>query len=282
MLPPGPQHLLNTFPSLFGPCIAIGLGFFSLNHFSILRLSIWEIITLSLVLRPLVFAIRNWIERRAFGREAKANGATLPPIVPESSFAIVGKLTESLKSGYPADAMFEYMQQYGDNVIQFNFFGNRMLFTTEPDHFKSLLATQFDAFEKGPSARDIMDSFLGVGIFNSDGRFTLDSASEYLFGHNVDSISVGIPYPSYAAEKNTPSFYNHPANVFQHAFEEGQLRSTYRIGAGDDWRMFEFWKDEVIPRRRVIDSFTEPAGGAKNELSTARRKETRAPCLRIW
>jgi hypothetical protein len=89
-------------------------------------------------------------------------------------------------------------------------------------------------------------------------RFTLDSASEFLFGHNVESLSAGIPYPPYAEHKNLPTFTNHSSNIFSRAFAQGQSFATARIAFADEWSLAEFWKDKILPERKVMDSFTEP------------------------
>ncbi|KAF9040810.1 cytochrome P450 [Panaeolus papilionaceus] len=90
------------------------------------------------------------------------------------------------------------------------------------------------------------------------GRFTLDSASEFLFGYNVDSLAAGISYPKHASHKNHVTFHNHPSNSFLHAFNQGQHKVAVRGGGGRDWPFFEFWKDEIVPLRKQIDAFTEP------------------------
>ena len=89
-------------------------------------------------------------------------------------------------------------------------------------------------------------------------RFTLDSATEFLFGHDVGSLSANIPYPASAAHLNKPSFYNHPSTIFVKAFTEGQNRTVARASLGQDWPLGEFWSDRVAPLRKVMDNFTEP------------------------
>ncbi|KDR74359.1 hypothetical protein GALMADRAFT_580139 [Galerina marginata CBS 339.88] len=89
-------------------------------------------------------------------------------------------------------------------------------------------------------------------------RFTLDSASEFLLGNNVGSLSAGIPYAHSTGKENGASFYEHPSTVFIKAFTEGQVLSVSRFGFGSDWPLAELWKDRVAPLREVMDSFTEP------------------------
>jgi len=101
---------------------------------------------------------------------------------------------------------------------------------------------------------------LSYPSFNEDlaSRFTLDSATEFLFGASVHSISAGLKYPQYAAHKTPQSFYNHPSNFFVKAFGEGQVLTTTRIGLGADWPIAEFWEDKVVSLRETMDKFTEP------------------------
>jgi hypothetical protein len=99
-------------------------------------------------------------------------------------------------------------------------------------------------------------------------RFTLDSASEFLFGNNVESLSANILYPPSAAHLNKPSFYNHPSTIFVKAFTAGQSTTAVRSSFGNDWPLFEFWFDKVAPFRKIMDNFTEPL----MEAALARRK----------
>jgi hypothetical protein len=89
-------------------------------------------------------------------------------------------------------------------------------------------------------------------------RFTLDSASEFLFGHNVDSLSAGVPYPPYAEHKNPPAFASHSSNIFARAFSQSQLLVTSRSAYADEWPLAEFWTDRIYPQRKILDNFTEP------------------------
>ena len=101
----------------------------------------------------------------------------------------------------------------------------------------------------------------------------MDSATEFLFGHNVESLSANIPYPPSAAHLNKPSFYNHPSTIFAEAFAEGQKLSVVRSSLGKDWPLVEFWTDKVAPLRKVMDNFTEPlmeAALAKRNLELSK------------
>ncbi|KAF9475881.1 cytochrome P450 [Pholiota conissans] len=89
-------------------------------------------------------------------------------------------------------------------------------------------------------------------------RFTLDSATQFLFGHDVESLSAGLPYPESSPLANSPAFCNHPSNVFVDAFLKGQIFTALRLQMGSAWPLAEFWGDKVKPLRKTMDKFTEP------------------------
>ncbi|KAF9475888.1 cytochrome P450 monooxygenase pc-3 [Pholiota conissans] len=89
-------------------------------------------------------------------------------------------------------------------------------------------------------------------------RFTLDSATQFLFGHDVESLSAGLPYPESSPLANSLAFRNHPSNVFVDAFLKGQDLTALRGRMGPTWPLAEFWGDKVKPLRKTMDKFTEP------------------------
>ncbi|KAI5830824.1 cytochrome P450 [Schizophyllum commune Tattone D] len=88
-------------------------------------------------------------------------------------------------------------------------------------------------------------------------RFTLDSATEFLFGYDINSSGAGLPYPEYAKERNPETFTKHPSNVFVKAFAEGQELTVHRYRAGSAWRLVEFFSDSVNPRREVVNDYVK-------------------------
>jgi len=89
-------------------------------------------------------------------------------------------------------------------------------------------------------------------------RFTLDSATEFLFGIDVGSIQAGLPYPPKSHVNNPTVLTNHPSTLFVEAFQEGQFLTSSRGNYGIDWPLKEFWKDKIKPLRRQMDVFLEP------------------------
>ncbi|THV01190.1 cytochrome P450 [Dendrothele bispora CBS 962.96] len=99
-------------------------------------------------------------------------------------------------------------------------------------------------------------------------RFTLDSATEFLFGKDVNSLGAGLPYPppssTFPPQTETDFIPSHPSNLFAQSFLEAQELTGFRTRYGIHWRLFsgEFWADEVGKRRKVVESgFVEPVLG---------------------
>jgi len=89
-------------------------------------------------------------------------------------------------------------------------------------------------------------------------RFTLDSATEFLFGKDVCSLSAGLIYPPSSPLSKDVAFENHPANKFAHAFSSAQIAAAYRGRFGSAWRLFEFFSDRVKAHMDVCYEFIDP------------------------
>ncbi|KAF7318139.1 hypothetical protein HMN09_00322000 [Mycena chlorophos] len=108
-------------------------------------------------------------------------------------------------------------------------------------------------------------------------RFTLDSATSFLFGKSIDSMSAGLPYPDSSPFADSPQFVNHPSNTYVRAFVESQWLTVQRAAFQKRWPLFEFWSDRVKPQRKIIDEFIEPimndALASKGKTWTRENKE---------
>jgi cytochrome P450 len=261
-------------------------------------------------------------------RRAATKGAILAPQVPSKWIGGLDLLLSSVRNfrqGYMGEVVEKQCKEYG-NTISLRILWEDKVFTTEPEHVKAILATQFNSFVKGPAFFDSSFSLLGTGVFNSDGdiwkfhrsmtrpffnrdrisdfeifekhaddaiwqlrtrlrqgypvdfqdmisRFTLDSATEFLFGKDVCSLSAGLVYPPKSPLSKNATLDNHPANQFAHAFIEAQLATAYRGRFGQNWRLFEFWSDRVQKYMHVCHEFIDPilkeALAKKNALKEA-------------
>ncbi|GAB1521179.1 hypothetical protein RhiTH_004270 [Rhizoctonia solani] len=88
-------------------------------------------------------------------------------------------------------------------------------------------------------------------------KFTLDSASEFLFGINVRSLEQPLPLPHV---KETEG------NTFSAAFTSVQAQAVVRFSYGALWPYMEFFSDRTGRDMRVIDAFINPILEAKLSL----------------
>ncbi|KAF9563333.1 cytochrome P450 monooxygenase pc-1 [Agrocybe pediades] len=316
LVPPGPVYLLKLLPFFLIPSALAYYAFLTANKtFWGGSLPHWLIISVSTLARPLLFVFQRYLNRYLEHRAAAANGAFVIPHVEEklpnfAGFSLVKTLVADIHKSHPGTAFQEWRKQYG-STYQLRLPTDNRVITDDPDHVKAILATQFDAFHKGPVTYDMFRSLLGTGVFNSDGdmwkfhrnmtrpfftrdrisdfeifdrhashalklakdrlaegqpidfqdlvsRFTLDSATEFLFGYQVDSLSAGLPYSPRSGIPNSSEFLNHSSNVFVDAFLAGQVQIAVRARRGPIWPLMEFWKDEVKPSREIVDGYTTP------------------------
>ncbi|KAH9483075.1 Cytochrome P450 monooxygenase 75 [Psilocybe cubensis] len=320
VIPPGPLYLLKLLPFFLGPpTVAISI-LRADAVFANRAIPTWLYIAAALLARPLFSVFQRYYTRYSVAKAAAASGAFVIPHVQEERPAFAGlslmkQLVQDLKNGYPGDLILKWKEMYG-NVYQLRLVSDNRIVTFEPDHFKAILATQFESFGKGPILHSQLKSLLGIGVFNSDGlciddqrirfhrtmtrpfftrdrisdfdifedhadralklakdrlaegqavdiqdltsRFTLDSATQYLFGHDVQSLSAGLPYSPESKVQNSTEFLNHPSNVFADAFLAAQIQVAYRARMGPNWPMGEFWGDKIAPLRRILEDFIEP------------------------
>ncbi|KAK0200210.1 cytochrome P450 [Desarmillaria ectypa] len=120
--------------------------------------------------------------------------------------------------------------------------------------------SDFDNFERHAvdtisSIRARLKEGYPVDFQDAVARFTLDSATEFLHGKDVNSISAGLPYPAGSGNNHSA---NHPSSVFVKAFAKAQEQIVIRFHRGLYWPLCEFWADEIKPLRQVVDDFVQP------------------------
>lgn len=89
-------------------------------------------------------------------------------------------------------------------------------------------------------------------------RFTLDSATEFLFGKDVKSLAAGLPYPPSSDRVRSESDSSNPANAFAEAFLEAQNLSATRGRYSSAWALLEILGDKVAVQMKTIDNFIQP------------------------
>jgi len=97
----------------------------------------------------------------------------------------------------------------------------------------------------------------GIAVNAQDvlSRFMLDTATEFLFRRDVESLSAELPYPSMRKGYTRPT---HPSDEFALAFGRAQEYAFPRALRGRVWPLFEFWKDTVTVERNLTDKFINP------------------------
>ncbi|KAF9468760.1 cytochrome P450 [Collybia nuda] len=329
--PPGPAFLFRNLPSI---CLPFG-GTYVLHHFTQIclgiQLPIWAFILPLALSLPVTLTLKVLYAEYVNRKAAAIRGAVLPPQVYDKwpgGISLLMKSVRNHKEGYPGDPLLECSKLYG-NTFNIKILFESRIFTTEPEYIKAILATQFEYFEKGrpfmkalleqiqilyftgPEFYLQMKSFLGTGVFNSDGemwkfhraitrpffnkdrvthfdiferhaqdaikqlkvrlsegypvdiqdlasRFTMDSATEFLFAKDVQSLDAGIPYPHYSPLSHSSTAAAHPANIFSKAFDKVQRSISLRSRFGAFWPLAEFWTDKVQLQMATIHNFINP------------------------
>jgi len=84
-------------------------------------------------------------------------------------------------------------------------------------------------------------------------RFTLDSASEFLFGKNVESLTDTLPYPHHLVGPQTarPS----SADAFAAAFAEAQFIIAERGRFGWTWPLHEIFHNKTNVLMKIVNAF---------------------------
>jgi hypothetical protein len=90
-------------------------------------------------------------------------------------------------------------------------------------------------------------------------RFTMDTATSFLFGQDVRSLDAGLPYPDNAVAGrpvNLPAV--HPSSAFATAFQDAQMITSLRARLGAHWPLAEFWDDKLAKPMGVVRGFLDP------------------------
>ncbi|RDB21763.1 hypothetical protein Hypma_011093 [Hypsizygus marmoreus] len=89
-------------------------------------------------------------------------------------------------------------------------------------------------------------------------RFTIDAASEFLFGKNLDTLSGLLPIPGKTAMGPKGSATEDAWGSFSGAFEMAQQIVTTRARIGYLWPLFELFGDKTEPYVKIIQQWLDP------------------------
>jgi hypothetical protein len=100
-LSPGPSYLLQSVPYFATPStIVYACLTLAKKHLS-LAVPNWLTVAAVIFARPAIFIFTRYYSRFADSRNAAANNAVLAPLVRQSAFSVISKITESFRNGYP-------------------------------------------------------------------------------------------------------------------------------------------------------------------------------------
>ncbi|CCM02715.1 uncharacterized protein FIBRA_04822 [Fibroporia radiculosa] len=124
--------------------------------------------------------------------------------------------------------------------------------------------TDFELFERYTTTTlALISKFAATGrpidVQDLYARFTLDAASEFLFGKNVATLASQLPEPGRARMGAMGSATDDAFGAFAQAFEAAQVRVITRARRGYFWPAFEFFfPDPQVRFRRTIDRWVSP------------------------
>ncbi|KAG2004913.1 cytochrome P450 monooxygenase pc-3 [Coprinopsis cinerea AmutBmut pab1-1] len=168
--PPGISYLLRKVPPLLFPGLLAYATTHYVKRFTGISLPGWAVFLCVVLAKPLQFLVSTRYRRYLNEKEAQKLGAKMAPHVQESGLAIVSKLLEMFDRGYPGDTLQEWASKHG-NIYETRLPTEGFIWTTEPEHVKAILATEFENFPKESLFIEQMVSLLGDGIFSVNGEF---------------------------------------------------------------------------------------------------------------
>lgn len=84
-------------------------------------------------------------------------------------------------------------------------------------------------------------------------RFTLDSASEFLLGNDINSLADTLPYPHNF--RNSFPVTSSSADAFATAFAEAQKLIAARNIQGWTWPLMEIFGDKIKKQMEIVTAF---------------------------
>ena len=128
-------------------------------------------------------------------------------------------------------------------------------------HADQVISKMKERFKEGVAV-DVQDVLL---------RFTMDAATEFLFGQDVKTLSGDLPYPSTCKKASART---HPSDRFAFAFTRAQENMFLRVIYGKFWPLVDFWTDIVAKDKKITNEYTDPLIRAALE----RKKAAKGVC----
>ncbi|KIJ25685.1 hypothetical protein M422DRAFT_236883 [Sphaerobolus stellatus SS14] len=192
---------------------------------------------------------------------------------------------------YCGETIREWAEKYGPTYDMNLLWGNQII-TVDPSNVKHMLANDFESFGKGAKFHTMLETFLGSGIFTTDGdvwkmhraiarpffsaervtdfecfeRHTsraLDIMSEY--GRNGETFDLQHILSRFTLNVGTDFLFGQDCSVsneeyeaFSNAFNQASSIVARRVKIGSTWRFFEWGEDPTKEPMRIINAFVDP------------------------
>ncbi|KAI0082443.1 cytochrome P450 monooxygenase pc-2 [Panus rudis PR-1116 ss-1] len=114
---------------------------------------------------------------------------------------------------------------------------------------------------------------LGISVDFQDliSRFTLDSATEFLFGACVHSLEAELPYPTALYPQGASTRSLSKSEDFARAFSQAQDIISNRLRIGWVWPLFELFEDKTAKPMKIVNDYIDPI--VKQALDKAKREK---------
>ncbi|KIK94934.1 hypothetical protein PAXRUDRAFT_11751 [Paxillus rubicundulus Ve08.2h10] len=123
--------------------------------------------------------------------------------------------------------------------------------------------SHFDIFDR--YAEDVINQMKSrlragypVDFQDAISRFTLDSATEFLFGSCVNNLSAGLPYPHNVTPAEAPPGSAKISSDFARAFSQVQIIVSQRVRRSWLWPLFEPFGDKTEGPMKVVNAYIGP------------------------
>ncbi|KAF8583528.1 cytochrome P450 [Ramaria rubella] len=129
-------------------------------------------------------------------------------------------------------------------------------------YFSRTRVTEFDLFDRHAEVviTKLKERFVeGEAVDFQDimSRFTLDTATLFLFGSSAQSLSAPLPY-ALTSPKSLKQPSHHDSDTFSKAFSSVQYHIALRGLYNKSWPLLELWKDGTKENMKVIYDFIDP------------------------
>ncbi|KIK91734.1 hypothetical protein PAXRUDRAFT_148862 [Paxillus rubicundulus Ve08.2h10] len=202
-LTPGVAYLGQWATSTLLPAVGVFLLLTRTLAFSGISLSTAWSCTILAVGFPLSFALYALLQEESKRRRATALGARLLPQTRghwPGNADILWDLISRTETDYIGAAFVDQSKIHGP-VFNMRILWEDTIITTEPQHIKTILATDFNGYVKGNKFKAAADNVLGDGVFNSDGEtwklhrtmtrpfFSIDRISHFdIFDRHAETV----------------------------------------------------------------------------------------------